>query len=191
MSVSERSPLGVDQTPLIAWRAEFETRMFNAVHDEADNGGLSVRPIVVRPGLLYGRSASVLSLLFSQAYSSNHISWPGEAGTSRYNTIHQDDLANLILIVAEKAPLFGGLAIDAVNPQTENAEDVIRTLIRVAGGNKTYSFRPPENDLERALCIPTHYSASLAFTLAGWTPRKPGLVDGMKRYYESFKAYQE
>ncbi|KAK7203625.1 NAD-P-binding protein [Myxozyma melibiosi] len=191
MSISERAPLGVDQTPLIAWRADFETRVFGAATNEAIKGGAAINPIVVRPSLLYGRSGSVLAALFDQAYKGGHITWPGVPGVSRYNTIHQDDLARLILIIAEKAPIFSGLAIDAVNPQTESAEDVVRSLIRVAGGNLTYSFREPENDLERALCIPTHYSASLAYTLGGWTPRKPGLVDGMKRYYESFKGFQE
>ncbi|KAK9463085.1 NAD(P)-binding protein [Lipomyces oligophaga] len=186
--ISERAPIGTNLTPLIAWRAEFETRIFAAPTSEP--GGASFRPIVIRPGLLYGRSMSFLHSLFLQAYTKNHITWPGISGQSRYNTIHQDDLARLFLLVAERAPIFGGLAVDAVNPQTESADDVLNALIAAAGGDKTYSLYEPVTDLDLALCVVGRHQVSLGYTLAGWIPRKAGLVDGMRQYYEAWKAYQ-
>ncbi|KAK9449444.1 NAD(P)-binding protein [Limtongia smithiae] len=183
--VSEVSPLGPEIPELVQWRAEFETKILSA---PATVPGLC--PIIIRPALLYGRSASLLSDLFAQAHANDVITWPGEPGITRYSTVHQDDLARLFVLVAERAPLFNGLCVDGVNPQTELLEDIIRSLITAAGGNKTFVLREPEGAYEIALTTKARHAASLGYTLAGWVPRKPSLVDGIKRYYETWKSYQ-
>lgn len=59
--------------------------------------------IVIRPSLVYGRSASITAMLFEQAKSGS-IEWPGEK-TTRFATIHTDDLAECYRLAVEKSAL--------------------------------------------------------------------------------------
>jgi len=59
--------------------------------------------IVIRPSLVYGRSGSIVAMLFEQAKTGS-IHWPGDK-TSRFATIHTDDLANCYRLAVEKAPM--------------------------------------------------------------------------------------
>lgn len=43
---------------------------------------------------------------------------------------------------------------------------------------------------EEAACSTTRIRPYLARTLLGWSPRKPGFVDGMEVYYAAWKASQ-
>lgn len=79
-----------------AWRPAVETAV---VANKAFDG------IVVRPGMVYGRSGSLIALLFDQATKAAQknegtFSWPATPG-KRWGLIHQDDLAELFVRVGE------------------------------------------------------------------------------------------
>lgn len=119
--------------PLIAWRAE---------HEQVVIASQTLNGIIIRPSLLYGRSASILGLLFKQAYD-GEIEWYGTPG-GRYALIHQDDLADLYVKVVERASLIRGLIIDASNDITESVDDILATLVKVSGA-KGYKYVAPAN----------------------------------------------
>ena len=123
-----RSPLS-----LVAWRPELEQLIVN---DQILNG------IVIRPALVYGRSASHFGPFFKAA-SEGHISFPGSPG-GRFSVLHTDDLADLYVRVTEKAAICGGLIFDAANDMTESIDDVLAALVRVSGA-KSYEYRDPTN----------------------------------------------
>jgi nucleoside-diphosphate-sugar epimerase len=107
---------------IVAWRVSKEQDVLtNSVY----NG------IVIRPSVLYGRSASFVALLFKTAYEGKAV-WPGSPG-GRLATIHQDDLADLYLRVVEKSPTLGGIAFDGSNPMTESIDDVLQSLVKISG----------------------------------------------------------
>lgn len=87
--------------------------------------------IVIRPALLYGRSGSLFNFLFKPAYEGT-VKWYGGPG-QRMSFLHTDDLAQLYLLVAERAPILGGLIFDAANDCTESMDDIIRRLIQISG----------------------------------------------------------
>ncbi|KAK9465610.1 NAD(P)-binding protein [Lipomyces arxii] len=187
---SERAPLGI-APELVQWRAIFEKRIITSVNEEVSAGGSCLMPIIIRPAMLYGRKMSIFSDMFEQAFSKEEIVWPGKAGVTRYNTIHQDDLARLYVLVAERAPVFNCLCLDASNPMTEGVEDILAALCAAAGENKTFRLRESENIFELAMGTTAKNRPSLGYALAGWTPRKPGLIDGMPNYYSTWKAYKK
>lgn len=76
---------------LVAWRPAVEREI---------TGSNAVRGIVIRPSLLYGRSGSLLSMLFAQG-ETGAIDWHGSMG-GRYATVHIDDLAELYVLTVEK-----------------------------------------------------------------------------------------
>ncbi|KAJ7723809.1 hypothetical protein B0H16DRAFT_1597991 [Mycena metata] len=135
-----RTEIATDTTPigrpveLVAWRPAIEQLV---VRSTAVNG------IVVRPALLYGRSASILAPLFKAA-SQGRVVWPGTPG-GRYSMIHADDLADLYVRVAEKASLLGGKIFDAANANTESVDDLLQKLVQISGAKAPYEYRKPEN----------------------------------------------
>ena len=68
--------------------------------------GVGVNGIVIRPSVLYGRSGSIFSMLvFAQAKAAAEVGKSFDAVGSpdtRFLTIHQDDLADLFVRVAER-----------------------------------------------------------------------------------------
>jgi nucleoside-diphosphate-sugar epimerase len=186
--------------PFAAWQA---------VHERNVVGSTLLNGIVIRPVWVIGRSGSRLgSMLFPSAHAGEvmGIGTPG----GRYATIHQDDLADAYLRAVERGSIVGGSIFDITNEFTESVDDVLATLCKVSGA-KGYKYREPANrkdlfpktwcqpDLgaywlfvafEIASCSTMRIRPYLARTLLGWSPRKPGLVDGMESYYAAWKASQ-
>ena len=107
---------------LIAWQV---------AHEQVVIASQTLKGIVILPSLLYGRSGSILSSLFKQAYG-GEIAWNGTLG-GRYALIHQDNLTDLYVKVVERASIPSGLIIDASNDFTESVDDILATLVKVSG----------------------------------------------------------
>ena len=150
-TVTDTTPAKTNN-PIVAWRVE---------HEQAVVASKTLNGIVIRPSLLYGGSASMLAPLFRQAYD-GEIAWYGSPG-GRYALVHQDDLADLYVKVAEKASILPGLIIEASNDLTESVDDILATLVKISGA-KGYRYVTPTNrELIRiARCCPTMTKACLA-----------------------------
>ena len=186
--------------PFAAWRA---------VHERNVTGSTVVNGIVIRPPWVIGRSGSHLgNLLFPSAHSGEVVGVGTPGG--RYSIIHQDDLADAYVRAAERGSIVGGSIFDITNEFTESVDDILATLCRVSGA-KGYKYREPVHSkhllstprcrpdvaaycicvgFEVGGCSTTRIRPYLARTLLGWSPRKPGFVDGMETYYAAWKASQ-
>lgn len=94
-STSDRAPVD-DPMPITAWRLIHEQRALAAGEEFSKH--LTVN--VVRPSLLYGKSASITGLIFATARE-GEVKFAG-TGRERIATIHCDDLGELFARVAEK-----------------------------------------------------------------------------------------
>jgi len=173
--VSDTTPI-YNSIELSAWRPPFETLVVNST---------DVTGIVVRPALLYGRSASLLGTLFKSAYEGK-AKWHGKPG-GRWSLIHQDDLASLYVLVTEKSSILGGKIFDVANDFSESTDDVLQKLVEVSGAT-SYEYLEPTNAFETALSTSQIVHPYLAKALLGWQPRKGGLVDYLPIYYNAWKA---
>ncbi|KAK1235585.1 hypothetical protein PQX77_001178 [Marasmius sp. AFHP31] len=176
LSVSETTPIFAS-AQLVAWRPEVEQLVVRST---------TVNGIVIRPGLLYGRSGSLVGSLFQLASEGETIKWPGTPG-GRWALVHMDDIADLYLRASEKAPLIGGMIFDAANDFTESQEDILNALVKVTRA-KGWEYRKQDSDYESALTQTTNLRPYLARSVLGWQPRKAGLVDYMAVYYASWRA---
>ncbi|KAJ7501254.1 hypothetical protein B0H11DRAFT_2189154 [Mycena galericulata] len=174
--VTDTTPI-VRPVELVAWRPAFEQLI---VRSTAING------IVIRPALLYGRSASVIGMLFEAAAAGN-VAWPGTPG-GRYAVIHSDDLSDVYLRVAEKAPVLGGKIFDAANPYTESVDDLLEKLVKISGAKGPYEYTKPAHLFEEAIQSTTLIRPYLANALLDWSAKKPGLIDGLENYYAAWLA---
>lgn len=119
--------------------------------------------IVIRPGVLYGRSGSLPGMMiFQPAIEAQKKGEKFDAigiQDARLGTIHQDDLADLFVRVAErvssepqfqqsayprKAPICRGNAFVGHNPQSERLVDLLDAVVRVSGV-QGYTLRPPHS----------------------------------------------
>ncbi|TFY62470.1 hypothetical protein EVJ58_g3846 [Rhodofomes roseus] len=173
--ISDTTPI-TQSVDLVTWRPSLEQRV---VTNPILNG------IVIRPALLYGRSASILGMLFKTAHEGK-VKWFGTPG-GRYATIHQDDLGELYRLAAEKAAIIGGQLFDAANDSSESVDDILQRLVEVSGA-QGYEYVPPTNLFEKAITTTLLLRPYLARSLLGWQPRKAGLVDHLEIYYDAWKA---
>ncbi|KAH7909813.1 hypothetical protein BJ138DRAFT_1173494 [Hygrophoropsis aurantiaca] len=182
----DRNEAVTDTTPLknpaeiVAWRPAVEQEIVN---DTVLNG------IVIRPALLYGRSASLFAPVLQGARYSGKVEWCGTPG-GRYSLVHCDDLADLYVRAVEKGQLVGGQIFDAANPQTESVDDFLQKLVEVSGATGPYKYVKPLNAYEVAMASTTLLRPYLARALLDWIPRKAGFVDGLSTYYAAWLATQ-
>lgn len=191
--VTDTTPI-VRSVELVTWRPPVEQRVVRSAE---------VNGIVVRPALLYGRSASILAELFKRA-SEGRVFWPGTPG-GRYAVVHSDDLSDLYVRVAEKAPLIRGKIFDAANPNTESVDELLQRLVVVSGAQTPYEYTKPANSewsnylhlrvrspcstvWEEAVQATGLIRPYLANALLGWSVKKPGLIEGLDNYYAAWLA---
>lgn len=159
----------LNPTPLTAWRLDIEHATINST---VLNG------FVVRPALVYGRGASITGMLFEQAFTKKSIDWPGNRG-SRFNTIHTDDVGELIRLAIEKAPIAQGNVFDCSNAGQESVYQISWLLAQLAGFSEDkIGFHEPKGDFELALTTARPLQPVLGRSLLGWQPLKPTLTDG-------------
>ncbi|KAK7677752.1 hypothetical protein QCA50_019304 [Cerrena zonata] len=178
-----RTDFVTDTTPIIS-PADLVT--WRPAHEQAVITNPILNGIVIRPALLYGRSASILSTLYRNAYNGK-VSWYGTPG-GRYAVVHADDLASLYVLVAEGATIAAGKIFDAANNTTESVDELLSKLVTISGAKGPYEYTSPSNLYEKAITTTSLIRPYLARALFGWEPRKAGLVDNLEVYYNAWKA---
>ncbi|KAJ7206246.1 hypothetical protein GGX14DRAFT_643150 [Mycena pura] len=136
-----RTEVVTDTTPIVrplspvAWRPAVEQLVARSA---------AVNGIVVRPGSVYGRSASLLAMLFRRA-SQGRVTWPGTPG-GRYPVVHTDDLADLYVRVTEKASLLGGKIFDVATPNLVSVDELLQRVGELSGAKGPYEYTRPTNE---------------------------------------------
>src|SRR5581483_7682640 len=91
--VTEQATL--NPPPLVARRPELERIVL-----DAQAGG--VHPIVIRPGIVYGRKAGIPEMFVNSAHERGAATIVGD-GTNHWACVHVDDLAQLYLLALQNA----------------------------------------------------------------------------------------
>ncbi|GAB5593111.1 hypothetical protein Unana1_08011 [Umbelopsis nana] len=166
--------------PIVAWRPPLEKRIVKSTEFDA---------VVIRPGLVHGRSGSIYDILFSQIDSGNVTLFNDDQ--TRCCPVHCDDLAEAYVNATERIDVTKGQIFNLTNRQTENMTDIVKAMARAANKEIKITYKKPSSPFDEALGIysPT-FDISKAITLLSYEQRRPGVVDGMDRYYKSWKAHQ-
>ncbi|CAO1622148.1 unnamed protein product [Parajaminaea phylloscopi] len=144
---------------------------------------------VIRPPLIYGGSGSITALIFKQFLGNDKIKWPGSPGL-RWPTAHVADVAQAFRLAVEKAPLVKGLILDIANPATESIDALMNHLCAYTGKPAdAWEYRAPASPLDDALVRTVIVRSPRATSLLGWQPTKLSLIDGLPRYFETYKAH--
>lgn len=166
---------------LVGFRPEFDQKV---IESTAFDG------IVIRPGLVHGRGGSIFGVWFSQVETGSVTLMNDDQ--ARTGPIHADDLAEVYVTAAERIQLTKGQIFNLANRNSENITDIVNAMARAANVKIKIIYQAPTNAWEEALGTrgPT-FDVSKAINILGYEQRRPGVVDGMDRYYRSWKASQK
>ncbi|KAL6303959.1 NAD(P)-binding protein [Sparassis latifolia] len=177
-----RTDIITDTTPIVS---SIELTSWRPAVEQVIATSSAVNGLVIRPSLLYGRSGSLLALMFKSAYEGK-AKWFGTPG-GRFSLIHQDDLATMFVLAAEKSSILGGTIFDAANDFSESVDEILQKLVQISGASG-YEYLQPTNPFQVALGTSSSLRPYLARSLLGWHPRKAGLIDHLDIYYSAWKA---
>jgi nucleoside-diphosphate-sugar epimerase len=181
-SVDENSQLAVIQE--IAWWPMVEQAVLNA---EAING------LVIRPGVVYGKSGGMTGMWFEGASNGNVVQIVGE-GNNHWAMVHIDDLALAYLLAAQS-----GLNQEVFNIVDNTQYTVIKmasAAAQAAGNIRQFEFVPLDEakkemgSLAEALALDQIVDATKAHRLLKWQPNHKGFILEVDTYYRAWKAHQ-
>lgn len=151
---------------IVAWRSAVE----DAVLARAADGG---RPVVVRPGLLYGGDNRLIDIFFVHpGRERGAIPYIGDGG-NHWALIHLGDLARLYAAALSAPAGSAYLGVSGVNP---TAKDVAEACAHAAGlDGKTVSLsleeaREQMGPIADAFALDQQLTSAKAQRELGWTP---------------------
>lgn len=186
-------PVGILDAPtppaeLTAWRAKLEQLVL------ASSDALDV--MVVRPGLVYGRSGAIWSSLFQTLKNAagkgvESVDLQAEPG-SRPALVHVDDVATGFHAAIDKMPLIAGTGVyplfDLVTSQ-ESMRDILEAAARELGfGGEVKLAGAGEDLFAKAMSTSGNLCAGRARQLLGWDPKRYGFVSNMDVFVRAWLA---
>jgi nucleoside-diphosphate-sugar epimerase len=161
---------------LVAWRPAVE-RM---VLDSAQRG---MRPIVIRPALVYGRGGGIPAELVTSARDNGAARYVG-TGENRWPVIDVDDLADFYLRAFERAA--AGTLLHAADTSTHRVKEIAAAASAGVGKDgRTESWpldeaRKTLGAYADALVLDQRVSSAKATTMLGWRPRARGILEDLR-----------
>lgn len=164
--VDEDAPLSPPR--ITAWRLENEKRVLA-------RAATGARPVVVMPGLVYGRSGGLAQSFFVEpGRAAGAVPCIGD-GSNHWALVHVDDIAELY-VLALNAP--AGSAYAGVGGQNLPLADVTRALSHAAGCPDRIESLTVEEAVRRmgpiaeAFALDQQFSGARARRELGWTPTR-------------------
>jgi nucleoside-diphosphate-sugar epimerase len=190
--ITDLDPAGTSLSPtqppaLVAWRPAMEQSVLRA-KDILD-------VIVVRPGLIYGRSSAIWKSFFDLVVKAAKegqpsVQVPLKPGLP--SLIHVDDAAEGLHCAIDKLPLLAGTGVYPVFDlagQTENMQDVFNAFGSAVGyKGKVELTGPGDNAFAEAMSTSGSNSSGRAKSLLGWQPRRAAFAGDMNVYAAAFLA---
>jgi len=169
---TEATPVNPHQ--LVTWRADAERRV-------VAGGQQGLRTVVIRPSLVYGENKGVVGGIIEDAKKTGDIKVIGN-GENRWATVHVEDLADLYVLAAEKAPQ-GGTLYNASHGPSVKVKEVADQIAKVLGTPD--KVRPVPVEIARtrlglvadALTLDQQVDAAKAQRELGWQPKRANVLE--------------
>jgi len=181
-AADEDSPL--DPPPHVAWRPAHEELVLSA----ASSG---LRPVVIRPGIVYGGGRGIVSDLIKDAL--NGIVRVVGPGKNRWPCVYDHDLGDLYVRVLE-APLAAGI-FHANDEADERVSDIVEAIAGQVPQRPDIRNMPMAEARKKlgtyadALALDQKVRSPRARAL-GWAPSLPGVANSVARLVEEYRNAQ-
>ena len=155
-----------DPPAIVAWRKPVE----DAVLARAADGG---RPVIVRPGLLYGGDNRLIDMFFVQpGRESGAIPYLGD-GANHWALIHLDDLARLYAAALSAPAGSAYLGVSGVNPTAKAVAEACAHAAGLEGKTVSLSMaqaREQMGPIADAFALDQQLTSAKAQRELGWKP---------------------
>lgn len=167
---------------LVAWRVTHEQIVLEAATDR-------LATAVIRPGMVYGGSGSLVARYFESAEKHGAAQYVGE-GRNHVPFIHVEDLARFYRAVVESR---GRGVFHAVDGECPRLEEVARAASEAAGKGGTTRPVPLEEARQKmgamADCLVLDQTVlSRRHDEIGWSPQRDTFLREAPRAYQEWKA---
>lgn len=165
---------------LVQWRRAHEKEVATATHYDG---------VVLRPGLVYGRTGSMTASWIAAALNpSTGVSVPSNSqGSQLWSFVHVDDVAQAYVLAAKNAR--PGRVYNLCS-QTLQVNRAIDALFKATGNKNNAQFPAPTNPFEEALAGTQNISAEKARIELGWKPAFHDFEQEASVLVKSWSAYQ-
>ena len=182
MAAEEDSPL--DPPPYVAWRPAHEDLVLAA----ASSG---LRPVVIRPGVVYGGGRGIVSDLVKDAL--NGLVRVVGPGKNRWPCVYDHDLGDLYVRILE-APLAAGI-FHANDEADEKVSDMVEAIVGQVPQKPDIRFMPMAEARKKfgayadCLALDQKVRSPKARAL-GWSPSQTGVANSVARLVEEYRNAQ-
>jgi nucleoside-diphosphate-sugar epimerase len=184
----QRSPVdeqaALNPTAMVAWRPDHERRVLDA-------GPTGPRAIVVRPGIVYGKSRGIVAQFFKDAANGlMRVIGPGE---NHWPLVYDRDLGDLYLRLAASPSASG--VFHATDGGDERVIDIVHAIASVVPVRPEIHHTPIEQARARmgayadALALDQIVRSPRARAL-GWTPSLRSVEANVSRLFEEWREGQ-
>ena len=181
-AAEEDSPL--DPPPHVAWRPEHEDLVLAAASS-------ALRPVVIRPGIVYGGGRGIVSDLIKDAL--NGIVRVVGPGKNRWPCVYDHDLGDLYVRILE-APLAAGI-FHANDEADEKVSDIVEAIAGQVPQKPDIRYMPMAEARKKfgayadCLALDQKVRSQKARAL-GWSPTQAGVVNSVARLVEEYRNAQ-
>jgi nucleoside-diphosphate-sugar epimerase len=174
---NENSPL--NPIEMVKWRVDVE-------NDVLASATPTLLPIVLMLTIAYGYGCSYMGRFFKKALSGD-LTVRGYP-TTRHMTVHVDDMAEMYVLVAERADVVKGQQF-IVAAQSETFQDMLNAVVRVTNYQGKVNYIEPSDKFAQGLAIDQVLSNRKARVLLGWNPKHASFTDDIESLWTSFQAH--
>ncbi len=181
-AAEEDSPL--DPPAHVAWRPAHEDLVLAAASS-------ALRPVVIRPGIVYGGGRGIVSDLIRDAL--NGIVRVVGPGKNRWPCVYDHDLGDLYVRILE-APLAAGI-FHANDEADEKVSDIVEAIAGQVPQKPDIRYMPMAEarkklgDYADCLALDQKVRSPKARAL-GWSPTQAGVVPSVARLVEEYRNAQ-
>lgn len=181
-AAEEDSPL--DPPPHVAWRPAHEDLVLAAASS-------ALRPVVIRPGIVYGGGRGIVSDLIKDAL--NGIVRVVGPGKNRWPCVYDHDLGDLYVRILE-APLAAGI-FHANDEADEKVSDIVEAIAGQVPQRPDIRYMPMAEARKKlgayadCLALDQKVRSPKARAL-GWSPTQAGVVNSVARLVEEYRNAQ-
>ena len=174
----------LDPPPHVAWRPEHEDLVLAA----AASG---LRPVVIRPGVVYGGGRGIVSDLIKDAL--NGIVRVVGPGKNHWPCVYDHDLGDLYVRILE-APLAVGI-FHANDEEDERVSDIVEAIAGQVPQRPDIRYMPIAEARKKlgtyadALALDQKVRSPKARAL-GWSPSQTGVANSVARLVEEYRNAQ-
>ena len=173
--------------PLVAWRPAHEQLVLDAGVDG------TLRTMVVRPGIVYGRARGIIAELLKEA-GNGLVRVIGD-GQQHWPCVYDRDLADLYLRLVNAGPEVRGI-FHANDEADERVDDIVGAIAGHARMRPDIRHVPidearaKQGDYADALALDQKLRSPRARAL-GWTPTLHSVAGNVARLLEEFRTARE